>query len=103
MIVVTIEVRSANDPNYRQIIGTMMIGNVGTHDDGRKADYDVHVVRRNDAAHFARVLTPHRNEPVRALRSCAARRGRVDRFPRRSYNIWRLVSRAIRAAFPEER
>lgn len=31
------------------------------------------------------------------------RKGEVHAYPRLAYNIWRLVMRALRSAFPEEK
>lgn len=72
------------------LIGEMTIANNagGTRDRG---NYNVAVARKNSWAEgFGRMI----RNPLRT--------GRVDNYPRLSYNVWRLVVRAILAAFPEE-
>jgi hypothetical protein len=36
-------------------------------------------------------------------RSKPLRTGFVDEYPRLSYNVWRLIIRALKSAFPEEK
>ena len=99
MIVVTIELRSAVS-GEGEVIGTMMLGNEGVR--GTKADYSVHVGRRSTAARYAKELHPFKPTTVELFMKGAMRTGRVTNYPRDSYNVWRLVCRALRAAFPEE-
>ena len=87
MIVVKVELHSARDGEVTEI-GRTVIANDGTGDRKRR-NYDVAVGRRGDIS----------------LRGVArpVRRGRVENYPAESYSVWRLVIRALRSAFPEER
>lgn len=71
------------------LIGEMTIANVGgTKDLG---NYAVAVARKGKWSEgFGRMI----QNPLR--------KGRVDNYPRLSYNVWRLITRALRSAFPEE-
>ena len=90
MLVVNIELHSANTGKV-STLGRMIIANDGTSDNPKRADYDVMVGRKSDAENTLKVFM----NPLR--------RGRVKDYPRLSYNVWRLVLRALRAAFPEEK
>ena len=81
MIIVRIELHSAVTGKVSEI-GYMQIINDGTGK-GARGNYDVNVMRRGSTA--------------------IQRTGRVDNYPRKSYNVWRLVLRALMSAFPEER
>lgn len=89
MIVVEIQLWSALT-GERKVIGRTAIDNVGVNEDGKRADYRVRVGRR-DKLEMHEVL----GSPIRE--------GRVKNFPRVSYNVWRLVIRALLATFREER
>lgn len=91
MIVVEVKLVSARGRQYDRLLGTAIISNVGTTEDGKHGDYDVRVGRKPDAADLQRVYS----KPLRT--------GRVLRHPRLAQNVWRLVLKAIAAAFPEER
>lgn len=88
MIVVKIELHSAVT-NRITTLGTMIIHNVGGT--AKRGNYEVCVGNKRDALDLRKVF----NQPQR--------RGKVDDYPRAAYNVWRLVSRALRSAFPEER
>ena len=90
MIVVKIELHSAITKQVTTI-GQMVIDNVG----GTQAqgDYRVRVGNRRHAG----------ENDIRAIMERPQRRGEVKGYPRLSYNVWRLISRAILSAFPEER
>lgn len=91
MLIVTIELDSAIT-GERKLLGRMLICNTGSgSSDGTRGDYDVKVAKKTDADDLRKAY----REPLRA--------GRVWNYPRLSYNVWRLVSRAILSAFPEER
>ncbi len=90
MIVVTVELHSAITGKV-SVIGRTIIHNVGTSADGRLGDYQVAVANRRDAT------------GLRAILQRPQRRGEVRQYPRLSYNVWRLVIRALRSAFPEEK
>jgi len=90
MIVVKVELHSAITGQIK-LLGSMIVHNVGTSKDGKRGDYKVAVARKNCAGdHRATLLSP-------------ARSGDVKDYPRLSYNVWRLVARALLSAFPEER
>jgi hypothetical protein len=96
VIKVTIELLSAITHRTTQI-GCMYLANDGDKSDGtggRLGDYLVGVCRRGSEAVPAPV-NPDGQKPTRS--------GRVRDYPRNSYNVWRLIGRAIFASFPEER
>lgn len=82
MIRVTVELLSARD-GRREVLGTMLISNTADGTDDLR-NYSVEVMRKGTL-------------------NAVQRRGRVMAFPSKAYNIWRLVSRAVRSAFPEEK
>jgi hypothetical protein len=91
MLIVKIELHSARTGKV-ETLGQMVIDNVGGAGKGRYdklADYRVRVGRKGGT------LQGVLDKPLRE--------GRVDGYPRLSYNVWRLVLRALRATFPEER
>ena len=67
----------------------MIIHNISTAPDGKSADYYAHVGRRNET-------------DIRKAFTNPVRMGQVIDYARNSYNVWRLVARALKAAFPEE-
>ena len=71
-------------------IGVMDIYNDGKSEDPKRGNYGVRVYRK-DA------------DPNPMLSGSVARKGRVENYPRLSYSVWRLVLRALRSAFPEEK
>ncbi len=88
MLVVKIELHSAIT-GKTTVLGSAIIANDGgTHS---RADYTVRVGRK-----------PHADN-LRLVASKPLRRGYVENYPRKSYNVWRLVIRSLLAAFPEER
>lgn len=91
MIIVKIELMSAVTGAISEI-GRMYITNdaTGTSDRG---DYDVGVYRRGTVA------IPVQN----GGEATSTRAGKVTDYPRQAYNVWRLITRAALAAFPEER
>lgn len=90
MIVVKVELHSAITKQVT-LLGSAVIHNVGTSNNGKLGDYDVLVARKPDAADLEKVF----RQPLRC--------GGVRRYPRLAYNVWRLVIRALASAFPEER
>lgn len=91
MITVKIELWPHGDESKSREIGRMYIANVTNpqeKDVENIGDYAVAVCRRGTTD-----LTKH----------APARVGKVLDYPRLSYNVWRLISRAIRSAFPEEK
>lgn len=89
MIVVRIELVSARTGRISEI-GRMYIANDETGD-ARRSNYDAKVCRRGSFDYDGW-------ENVRATRE-----GRVENYPSAAYNVWRLVIRALKSAFPEER
>lgn len=88
MIVIKVELHSAKTGDV-ETLGVTYISNIGgTH---KRGDYDVRVANKKDV-HDARKA--YRN-PLRT--------GEVKDYPRLSYNVWRLVIRALKSAFPEEK
>jgi hypothetical protein len=83
MIIVKVELHSARTGKITEL-GRMHVSNDCTSTDFSRGNYNVEVFRRGST-------------------SRVNRRGRVYDFPRHSYSIWRLISRAIRSAFPEEK
>lgn len=86
MIRVTVDLISAIHPSRDQRLGTMFITNDGTCQDASRGNYTVAVCRKGS------------EDPAGPM----TRRGRVDGYPRLAYNMWRLISRALISAFPEE-
>lgn len=84
MIIVTVALHSARTGDV-STLGEMRIANVGgTHTHG---DYAVDVMRKGTSAHLPGPIT---------------RTGKVEKYPRLAFNVWRLVARSLKAAFPEE-
>lgn len=93
MIVVRIELHSAITGRIKEI-GVMRIGNVGGT--GDRGDYEVRVQRRAERDLPGEAEFDGWEKPT-------TRTGEVKEYPRLSYNVWRLVLRALRSAFPEEK
>ena len=87
MIIVKVELHSAVTGQV-QTLGLMRIANDGTGGT-KKGNYDCHVAHKRDA--------------VKHQIGRPARTGKVRDYPRLSYNVWRLVARALKSAFPEEK
>jgi hypothetical protein len=89
MLVIKIELHSAITGRVTEI-GRMNIANDGngTHSIGH---YKAQVLRRGNT-------TPGWETNEKRI----TRRGAVDNYPRQAYNVWRLVLRALKSAFPEE-
>jgi hypothetical protein len=82
MIVVTIELWPMGIKSRKRELGRMLIDNQGgTH---KRGDYRVRVLRKGSES--------------KVLRECE-----VKDYPRESYNIWRLICRALKGTFPEEK
>ena len=85
MLVVKIELWPFGDERAKREIGRSYIINRGDGD-LTTGNYDAFVCRRGQTAKGAYMRT-----------------GEVVGFKRQSYNVWRLVLRALRSAFPEEK
>jgi len=88
MLVVTIDLYSARTGGVTRL-GQMIIANVGGT--AERGNYTAKVANKRDA------------DNIRATWARPQRTGEVSDYPRLSYNVWRLVSRALRSAFPEEK
>lgn len=97
MIVVKIELWPMGVESSAREIGRTYIANDG-HGTADRGDYNVAVCRRNTDA-VPREIYPD-GHPTNQPR--AARVGQVRDYPRLAYNVWRLIARALLAAFPEE-
>ena len=93
MLVIKIELWSARTGKQSEI-GRMYIANDGDADDPKIGDYTAVVCRRGSEA-VPKPLDPYGPK--------ATRIGSVEAYPRLAYNVWRLVLRALRSAFPEEK
>lgn len=98
MIVVKVELHSAITGKVTEI-GRMLLGNDGTAPDIARGNYDARVLRRRESTLDEALL----DDPFAQWQDApTTRTGRVESFPRLSYNVWRLVIRALKSAFPEE-
>ena len=90
MIVVKVELHSARTGEVttlgQMIIDNISGGGIGRH--AKRADYRARVGRKG--------------QELRQVAEKPLREGEVRDYPRLSYNVWRLVLRALRATFPEE-
>jgi len=92
VIVVKIEMWPKGDESRAREIGRTYIYNAGGT--AERGDYEVRVSRK--AKEF-------KHEPRKVLSGEGfARTGSVKDYPRKSYNVWRLITRALKSAFPEE-
>ena len=96
MIIVRIELHSARTGEISEI-GRMYICNDGTGTQGRR-NYDAYVCRRGQLVMPREAFATGNTDAPRAQRT-----GRVNSFPSKSYNVWRLISRAVRSCFQEEK
>lgn len=99
MIVVKIEMVSARTGETTEI-GRMYLANVGGT--VKRGDYKAAVCRRGSTVPPAEFY-PNEAMAKRAKAPKATRHGDVEDYPRMSYNVWRLVLRALRSCFPEEK
>ncbi len=91
MIVVKIELWPGGNERKSVELGRTYINNTGGTDD--RGEYDVRVCRKGKLDFLKDVLRGR--GPLRT--------GHVSDYPRLSYNVWRLVLRALLEAFPEEK
>lgn len=90
MIKVTIELESAVTGKTTKI-GQMHIFNEGNSLDPKIGNYKVAVCRGGKF-----------DVPFGAVPRHIIRHGKVTNYPRLSMNVWRLIARALKSAFPEE-
>ena len=100
MIVVKVELHGSFSGRVTEL-GRMLIGNTGDTT-GPRGDYEVRVLRRK-AKRIGTVGETEDNPFHQWKKAAVIRKGEVKNYPRLSYNIWRLVLRALRDAFPEEK
>lgn len=91
MIIVDITLLPASGGEPRHL-GRMVLTNDGAGT-LKRGNYDVAVLRKGKL----RLATAELDD--RAV----TRRGRVEDYPRKSYSVWRLVLRALRKCFPEDK
>lgn len=92
MVVVKLEMWPQGDEKKAFLLGRTYIGNIGGTD--TLGDYAVAVCRKG-SIEVPNTLWPGGPAPTRT--------GLVTGYPRLAYNVWRLVARALLAAFPEEK
>jgi hypothetical protein len=92
MLVLKLELWKGGNPNDVEELGRTYIHNVGCSQDHKRGDYEVLVARKGYHDHHS----VFRGGKV-------ARTGEVKNYPRLSYNVWRLIIRALLSAFPEEK
>lgn len=102
MIVVKIELWPQGNELEAQEIGRTYIANVGGT--AKRGDYRVAVCRRGSHRVPREMFTElvEAGQIVPDTYPKATRTARVDNYPRLSYNVWRLITRALKACFPEE-
>jgi len=89
MIVVKVELWSAVTGEHEEL-GRMYVANDGTSSSRTKGNYNVKVARKGSFKYDGW-------EEIKTTRT-----GRVEKYPRLSYNVWRLITKALKSAFPEE-
>lgn len=88
VLVIKVELHSAVTRKVT-LLGSMIIDNVGgTKESG---NYRVRVGHKKNC------------DDLKAVAVNPLREGSVKNFPRLSYNVWRLVYRALKSTFPEEK
>lgn len=92
MIVIKLEMWPGGDESEMYPLGRAYIDNISPdYSDPRRGDYRVRICRKGHYNYMS------------VSRGKYLRRGEVHDYPRLSYSVWRLIIRALRAAFPEER
>lgn len=92
MIVVKLEMWPKGNEEKKYDLGRMYIANTGGSVE--RGDYVAAVCRKG---------TTDVPEPVHRRGVKASRTGEVKDYPRISYNVWRLIIRAAKSCFPEEK
>lgn len=105
MITVKIELWPLGKESRAREIGRMYIANDGARsmNDPAKGDYLVAVCRRGTTDVPREIYGGDEAGPDFAECPKATRAGTVQDYPRLAYNVWRLITRALLATFPEER
>ncbi len=98
MIVVKVELWGARTGRVRELF-RMTLANDGKWSNGNLGNYDVTLYRKGlEIIHDRLDFCKHVVRPGKVLRQ-----GRVENFPRKSYHVGRLVLRALKSVFPEEK
>lgn len=92
MIVLKIEMWPHGNEDKKREIGRTYIYNAGGT--AKRGDYEARVCRKGK--------TKFKLEDLRSGKGFT-RTGRVENYPRLTYNVWRLAIKALRACFPEEK
>jgi hypothetical protein len=91
MIVVTLDMWPQGDKSRKYRLGRTYIYNRGEHTSEKLGNYNVIVAKKG-----------REDEELYGASRNVCRRGEVTNYPRLSYNVWRLITRALKSAFPEE-
>ena len=86
MLVVKVEIWPRGNAKNAKQIGLMKIVNDGTSKDPKRGNYIASVFRRGQGVYGTTI-----------------RVGMVENFPRKSYHVMRLVLRALKECFTEEK
>ena len=90
MIVIKVELWSAITKEVKPL-ACAVIANKGTSRNPKRGDYNIWVSRKGSFGDFKKTM----DNPIRT--------GEIHNYPRLSYNVWRLVIRCLKEAFPEEK
>ncbi len=96
MISITIKLHSAVDLKTT-VLGRMLIWNKGTQPSPKLGDYGVAVLKKGQEGTFDEDDYHTWRKPSEDK---TTRKGEVTNYPRLSYNVWRLITRALKSAFP---
>lgn len=103
MIVVKLEIWPGGNEERAKEIGRTYIANDGSGSQDR-GDYKVAVCRRGTTQVPCELFDEADAQIAGGLGvPRATRAGTVKDYPRLAYNVWRLITRSLLAAFPEER
>lgn len=95
MVVVKLEMWPEGDESKAYTLGRTYIWN--------ETDEAEHAANPNRGDYGVAVMRKGREEESQYLVGNIVRSGSVKNYPRLSYNVWRLIIRALKAAFPEEK
>lgn len=99
MIVVRVELWSAVTKK-KTTLAVATICNTKVSQGGKRGDYVVNVAHKRS---IDKSNTHNVTAAVQASVNNPLRSGKVEDYPRLAYSVWRLVTRALKSAFPEER
>jgi len=111
MLVVKIEIWPGGLEVNRYEVGRMFVANI-TDDEtpendayrsGSRGDYIACVNKKHNEHPPLETYHPHTIDERFRKGAKPTRIGFVRNYPRRSYVVWRLVMRCLRACFPEEK